>query len=727
MLCVGCSGAEDASNGMLLADGAFTIRDGGILLPDAALITDGSSSVDAQTDMSIPVNTDGGFGDAHVDAEAPDMMPQPALPECGDGVDNDGDGRIDLADNGCTSSMDPRERGDAVTHCSNGLDDDADGRSDFPADPGCSAAGDADETDLADEPACHNARDDDQDGLTDYPVDPGCEGRGDPDETDPRVAPICANGVDDDGDGEIDYPEDTGCEARGDDSEFGQCGPDVEVIDLSSHLSVEPHFDGTTVDAAAQMIGTCGGGAGGEVVFAYRVTEGVQQLVVSTLHPETLSPTVVYVKSRCDAPTDEVCNRGGEMVPGVSLVLTNPRAGLIHIIVDTGARDGGGAFRLTVGVTMEPACRNGIDDDADGRVDNADPGCVAADDDDETDPDEIPACANGVDDDGDGHIDYPADPDCRFAGTDRETPLCPPGAPILNVGQDGGVFELPMAPGAAGTIGSCSPINGPEVILAITLNSPSDVSIEPLEMGMPLNLTMYARTECRDPDSEFACRAVNPGGPLNLETVPRGTFYVVVESNFGPAPDGRTIRVTIESVITECNDEIDNDGDDLIDLRDPGCTRGRDQSEIDPAVLPQCADGIDNDEDELVDYPDDPSCAAAGDEHEGGCDGNPLWRPVECINPAWVWSSNRAFPDLATANENRVLWSGCNHSTDREGLCSLDGTGWVSTETFVMAGCNASWWHIGGRHTGACGGHDGDTIRHLVLNDDECWDYQAAP
>ncbi|MEZ4470080.1 MAG: hypothetical protein R3F60_04580 [bacterium] len=57
------------------------------------------------------------------------------------------------------------------------------------------------------------------------------------------------------------------------------------------------------------------------------------------------------------------------------------------------------------------------------------------------------------------------------------------------------------------------------------------------------------------------------------------------------------------------------------------------------------------------------------------------------------------------------------------GYCSLDGTGWVSTEAVPMAGCDNSWYHLGGRFSGNCGGHDGDTVRRLVLDEDGCYDY----
>jgi probable HAF family extracellular repeat protein len=55
----------------------------------------------------------------------------------------------------------------------------------------------------------------------------------------------------------------------------------------------------------------------------------------------------------------------------------------------------------------------------------------------------------------------------------------------------------------------------------------------------------------------------------------------------------------------DCNDGIDNDGDQQIDhTRDAGCSSTLDRSE-----QPECADGFDNDGDGLTDYPSDPGCA----------------------------------------------------------------------------------------------------------------------
>ncbi len=88
-----------------------------------------------------------------------------------------------------------------------------------------------------------------------------------------------------------------------------------------------------------------------------------------------------------------------------------------------------------------PACSDGIDDDGDGLVDLADPGCNGF----ANRTFEDPECQNGLDDDGDGHIDFDggasvnggtplgtADPQCSNGGdnTERRTRACGLGAEI---------------------------------------------------------------------------------------------------------------------------------------------------------------------------------------------------------------------------------------------------------------------------------------------------------
>ncbi len=70
--------------------------------------------------------------------------------------------------------------------CADGMDNDGDGKIDFPADAGCTSAEDGDETDP---PACSDGVDNDGDGLIDFPADKGCTSADDTDEADPCRTP----------------------------------------------------------------------------------------------------------------------------------------------------------------------------------------------------------------------------------------------------------------------------------------------------------------------------------------------------------------------------------------------------------------------------------------------------------------------------------------------------------------------------------------------------------
>ncbi|MEX2196615.1 MAG: hypothetical protein WD844_15140 [Thermoleophilaceae bacterium] len=120
-------------------------------------------------------------------------------PECSDGIDNDGDGLIDLADPDCDSPTDDSESG-----------------SSGPGGPGT-------DRETRGETECSDGRDNDGDGLIDLD-DPDCESRSDDSEDGSARdsgAPECSDGIDNDGDGEIDFPDDPQCESRSDDSEGG--------------------------------------------------------------------------------------------------------------------------------------------------------------------------------------------------------------------------------------------------------------------------------------------------------------------------------------------------------------------------------------------------------------------------------------------------------------------------------------------------------------------------
>jgi spore coat protein A len=87
---------------------------------------------------------------------------------------------------------------------------------------------------------------------------------------------------------------------------------------------------------------------------------------------------------------------------------------------------------------IEDECRNGVDDDGDGRTDYpADPGCSSASDFLETSPALV--CDDGLDNDGDGRVDVPDDPGCQAPGSSFENPQCQDG--VNNDAQPGIDFD----------------------------------------------------------------------------------------------------------------------------------------------------------------------------------------------------------------------------------------------------------------------------------------------
>ncbi|MBW2940577.1 hypothetical protein [Zhongshania aquimaris] len=187
-----------------------------------------SDNRDNDGDNLIDFPADPGCSSAS-DTDETDPAP---LAQCADGIDNDLDGKIDLADPGCANISDNDETDPVVAdaQCSDGIDNDEDGKIDL-ADPGCTSPSDNDEIDPVTPPECSDGIDNDEDGKVDS-ADPGCDSVGDNDETDPVPAALCADGIDNDSDGKIDLA-DPGCDSAADNDETdpvpaAQCADGVD-------------------------------------------------------------------------------------------------------------------------------------------------------------------------------------------------------------------------------------------------------------------------------------------------------------------------------------------------------------------------------------------------------------------------------------------------------------------------------------------------------------------
>ncbi len=431
--------------------------------------------------------------------------------------------------------------------------------------------------------ACENGEDDDGDGLIDAD-DPGCFAAIDRDEADPDQAAACADGVDNDGDGDVDHPADRTCRYAGSAAEGAGCPGDRPLIPVGlagGRFTVDPRpFD------PGFAIARCGGDRGAEAVFVLDLPTAADVRV-------SAGDARVFVRDACDeAITERACSDDGE------LELDRLDAGRYFVLVEPGER----AVDVQLDVdSLIRACNDGVDNDGDGLLDVADPGCTEPLDRSEDDPDAIPACSDGLDNDGDGATDWPADPQCRAAGDPEEDLVCDPGLEVFELGPDGGRIEVPAEGDSIETI--CGDENRfREVAVAVTVEERSRLRVSS-QGGVPLSLE--ARTECIEPATAIACDEARQGLILDVDP---GTTWILAAAQFANS----AVEVDVESLIRACNNEIDDDGDGLIDLADPGCGRGLDDDEADPPEPPACADGLDNDDDGATDWPDDPECFAAG-------------------------------------------------------------------------------------------------------------------
>ena len=547
----------------------------------------------------------------------------PTLPQCTDGIDNDLDGRVDLADPGCGSAADPRETDPEVRPiCADLLDNDEDGIIDFPREPGCAAAGDDDETDPPRAPQCGNGVDDDADGTVDYPEDPGCGGVGDGDEGDPPVPPACTDGRDNDRDGLTDDPADPGCASAAGGTELGSCGATYDVVNL------EPgrEFRGNTNGGPFASDGSCGGRGASEVVFGFRLDEPVEALEFTTVHPETAVETVLYLRRDClDRTAELACNREelGDEVFGNRLRVPNPAPGDYYLFVD-GATGASGAFVLTANIIPRPECRNGDDDDGDGRTDfPAEPGCENPDDPSELDPEPPPVCADDEDNDGDGLVDYPLDVGCFAAADGDEVDACGQGVRIQDYPLDQPFVIGDSSMGSNRFNGTCGGNNAPEFIFRYALAHNANLTFSIQHEETIMNTLLYVRAgDCTQAAAERGCAGLAPdprggagNGRVEIDRAAPGEYFVFVDNQFGLGGAFK-LSIEVERLPPGCSDFFDNDGDGFTDGEDLGCADPTDEDEADPDGEPVCFNGLDDDGDGVVDFPNDPGCFGKGSPSE---------------------------------------------------------------------------------------------------------------
>ena len=459
----------------------------------------------------------------------------------------------------------------------------------------------------------------------------GTDGTGGTDEAGGDVAevtkPACDDGEDNDGDGDIDL-DDKGCDNaqdrnEGDEPVAPQCSDgkdndDDGLIDFPDDPGCGSDFDSDETDEVMTARPQCSNGRDDD-------SDGL----------------VDIADPGCTSPADPREVDSGEPVQ----------------CVEDADCNGVGTCVQSIGRCL-PACSNGQDDDGDGVIDFPyEPGCSAAGDDNEEDPEQLPLCGNDFDDDSDGKIDYPNDPGCAGVGDRDETdpaiqPHCGDGRDNDNDGlidypedrgcesaadaTEGGAcgrqYEaVEVTPGVIirgdsrqalyAAEGRCGGRGAPEVVLVYRVTEKIESFVVRTDVeGNEHQTTLHVRRNCLDPTSEVACAREDSqdgvaANQVRIDNPLLGDYYIFVD---GAAGEGGKFAVIVEEVpLAQCLNGIDDDMDGQTDYPfDPGCSQRNDRDETTPDPLPTCFDGMDNDFDGQTDFPFDAGCISAADKDE---------------------------------------------------------------------------------------------------------------
>lgn len=481
----------------------------------------------------------------------------PPIPQCADGVDNDRDGAVDLADFSCSSTTD-NDEANPKSQCQDGIDNDSDGLVDL-NDPGCTSNQGNSEGAATSE--CQDGVDNDGDGAQDYPADFSCSSRTDKDETNPKAQ--CQDGVDNDSDGAADLA-DFSCSSEQDNDEANPKSQCQDGIDNDSDGLVDMNDPGCTNNqgnnegsATAQCRDGIDNDGDGAVDFPADFS-----CTTATDKDET-NP-----KAQCQDGIDND-NDGATDSADFSC---------------SGAQDNDES-------NPKSQCQDGIDNDSDGLIDLNDPGCTNNQGNNEGSG--TAQCQDGVDNDGDGATDFPADFSCSSA-TDKDE-ANPKSQCQDNIDNDNdGATDLADF--------SCSGAQdndetNPKSQCQDGLDNDSDGLVDMNDPGCTSsqgNNEAGATAQCRD--------GVDNDGD-------GATDFPADFSCSGPTDTDET------NPKSQCQNGIDDDGDGAVDFpADFSCQTKQDNDEATPKS--QCQDGVDNDSDGLVDS-NDPGCSGGQDNNEG--------------------------------------------------------------------------------------------------------------
>ncbi|MBP9204938.1 MAG: hypothetical protein KBG28_13285 [Kofleriaceae bacterium] len=565
--------------------------------------------------------------------------------------------------------------------CGDGADDDADGKIDYPNDPGCGSPTDDDEMDNcpagADCPACGDGRDNDMDGMIDYPADPDCSS---------ASQPVEACGIEDDAIGVIVGSVTAGTLVGAtDDFDLSCDGSDaldkVHFLTVPTMASLVLASDAMGVDTALALLpSSCTGtalaceddGFSAGTINLTNVTAGTYAVVFTdygappgaTTYTITTSG-VIAAGGRCDGA-----------------------------LAASGAIDCAAGYACVTGVCTGTAqCNNGVDDDGDGDVGYpTDPGCDSPEDMTEADTCPgvgCPVCSDGMDNDMDGQTDYPADVSCGAASGQTESCSATEGVTAITGPATTGTLvgaTDDVDPTCASSSGS-----GPDRMYQLDVPALKELRVE-VDFPSGSFDTVHAIYGASCGGAPVACS----DAPLLTQTnVAAGRYYIDVDTwSASTTPGAFSLDVTGKIAagglcehplvtagvlacednyackgtagartcqLAACADNLDQDGDGEVGYpEDPGCDNRSDDTEVDTcpsgAGCPVCSNNLDDDGDGRIDWPSDLQCVAASQNSESCVSSEPIVPivaaatagttvgQVDDVHPSCAFSGNTA-PD----------------------------------------------------------------------------------
>lgn len=408
--------------------------------------------------------------------------------------------------------------------------------------------------------------------------------------------PECSDGVDNDGDGLIDFPVDPGCANVTDDDEFNFICTNHLNISRVEMSSVEI-IEGLTYPANSMDVNN------GILPFDYWFTNNGSFIFFVNYTTTMASQATGNIIS--DTSTTPLIPANTTQLESENLNVIGITNGTYNLSVSVEGIDQNGCYQydmfnfFAVVNTSVPSyeCSDGYDNDNDTFTDAADPGCYDTGsynpfDNNETDT--LPECSDYFDNDNDGLIDL-NDPGCTNQSDNDETDI--------NATNQPPVVQL-IFPFDNLTLG----INDVGFIYGVTDDNSTFV-----------DCTLYVNISGNFTAMQTQTIFAGLFGLFNVNDVPNGVYEWNVLcsdgslSAFAPANFTFTINTSAQTYV--CSDGVDNDGDGLIDMADPGCSSPQDDNESNTVTLPQCSDGIDNDGDGLIDLAD-PDCQNSSDNDE---------------------------------------------------------------------------------------------------------------